>query len=152
MTTPRTCPRCGGPKWYYSPVCHLCKTPADVVVDPNPGGLCACGCGKRTTIVRSVHRLYLQGHAPSGPKRRDPADRLWEKVDKTESCWLLRGTKGYGNIHISTSPGREIKVPAHRFVYELLVGPVPDGLVLDHLCRVKNCVNPAHLEPVTNWE
>jgi hypothetical protein len=41
---------------------------------------------------------------------------------------------------------------AHRIAYELLVEPVPEGLVIDHLCRVRNCVNPAHLEPVTNEE
>ncbi len=41
---------------------------------------------------------------------------------------------------------------AHRFAYELLVGPIPDGLVIDHLCRVRHCVNPAHMEPVTRWE
>ncbi len=41
------------------------------------------------------------------------------------------------------------KVQAHRFAYELLVGPIPDGLEIDHLCRVTACVNPAHLEPVT---
>lgn len=41
---------------------------------------------------------------------------------------------------------------AHRVAYEVLVGPIPDGLTIDHLCRVKSCVNPAHLEPVTNRE
>lgn len=43
-------------------------------------------------------------------------------------------------------------VPAYRFAYEFLVGPIPDGLELDHLCRVRLCVNPAHLEPVTHAE
>lgn len=43
-------------------------------------------------------------------------------------------------------------VGAHRVVYEELVGPIPDGLMLDHLCRVRHCVNPEHLEPVTNRE
>jgi hypothetical protein len=41
---------------------------------------------------------------------------------------------------------------AHRFAYELLVGPIPEDLELDHLCRVRHCVNPAHLEPVTHLE
>lgn len=73
-------------------------------------------------------------------------DRLWSKVNKTDTCWLWTAAteKGYG---LYRHDGRLSK--AHRVVYELLVGPVPTGLDLDHLCRVRNCVNPAHLEPVT---
>lgn len=50
--------------------------------------------------------------------------------------------------------GRRSKNPksAHRYVYERLVGPIPEGLQIDHLCRNRACVNPAHMEPVTNWE
>lgn len=72
------------------------------------------------------------------------------RVTKTETCWLWIGApsgKGYGQMMID---GRRIYV--HRLAYELLVGPIPDGFQLDHLCRVKNCVNPAHLEPVTCQE
>ncbi|TDD77726.1 HNH endonuclease [Actinomadura rubrisoli] len=46
--------------------------------------------------------------------------------------------------------GERKNVVVHRFVYESLVGPIPEGLVLDHLCRVRACCNPAHLEPVTD--
>jgi hypothetical protein len=63
-------------------------------------------------------------------------------------CWEWGGERnenGYGRTHRG---GRYIG--AHRAVYELLVGPIPEGLVLDHLCRNPPCVNPAHLEPVTN--
>jgi len=69
-------------------------------------------------------------------------------IPVTESgCWLWEGNcnpKGYGRF----MSGRKTFM-AHRFVYELLKGTIPEGLQLDHLCRVHCCVNPAHLEPVT---
>lgn len=64
-------------------------------------------------------------------------------------CWLWQGAthRGYGRVcHERRS------WVAHRFFYTALVGPIPEGLTLDHLCRVRNCVNPAHLEPVTAIE
>jgi hypothetical protein len=77
----------------------------------------------------------------------DPVSRFWKNVEKTDSCWNWTGDKvfGYGRMNIKRKTVR-----AHRFGYELLVGPIPDGLVIDHLCRNRACVNPAHLEPVTN--
>ena len=65
-------------------------------------------------------------------------------------CWLWSGTldvHGYGKV----SDGSESR-GAHRWLWERLLGPVLDGLELDHLCRVKHCVNPEHLEPVTPAE
>jgi len=79
------------------------------------------------------------------------ADRFWAKVDKSDTCWTWTGSRngrGYGLFMVA--PGSCVR--AHRFAYELLVGPIPDGLQLDHLCGVKACVNPSHLEPVTNEE
>ncbi len=76
--------------------------------------------------------------------------RFWSKVDKSGDCWLwMASTKdtGYGQFFVNGT-----MVRAHRLAYELMVGPVPDGLQLDHLCRVRNCVNPEHLEPVTTQE
>lgn len=70
-------------------------------------------------------------------------------------CWLwTRGVNqaGYGYHSVPTGHQGSRTIGAHRYVYEALVGPIPDGLVLDHLCRVRHCVNPAHLEPVTNAE
>lgn len=58
---------------------------------------------------------------------------------------------GYGRIRGSVK-GVEYHFFAHRRIYEMLRGPVPDDLTLDHLCRVRHCVNPAHLEPVSNRE
>lgn len=77
-------------------------------------------------------------------------DRFRENFHVAESgCWLWGGglTYGYGRFTLN---GR--RTHAHRASYELHVGPIPVGLTLDHLCRVRNCVNPAHLEPVTNGE
>ena len=68
----------------------------------------------------------------------------------TDSYWLWNdppGTEGYAQVHYN---GRSRHV--HRLMYELLVGAVPEGLVLDHLCRERTCVRPDHLEPVTNRE
>jgi site-specific DNA-cytosine methylase len=78
--------------------------------------------------------------------------RFWSKVEKTDTCWLWRGAlneHGYGIF------GREASkdtVRAHRWAFENVVGQIPDGLDLDHLCRVRHCVRPDHLEPVTNQE
>jgi hypothetical protein len=84
--------------------------------------------------------------AKPGPKRQEPMERFTKKVSEHESgCWLWTGSgvKGYGQFWDG-----ERLVLAHRFAFEALSGPIPDGMVLDHLCRTKACVNPAHLEPV----
>lgn len=74
-------------------------------------------------------------------------DRFWSKVDPTPSgCWIwtayLNG-KGYGKFKWE---GRMAQ--AHRVSYEVLVGPIPDGMEIDHTCRTRACVNPTHLEVV----
>ena len=71
-------------------------------------------------------------------------------VNPATGCWewtAARQTNGYGSVGV---PGEKRTALAHRYVYELLVGPIADGLQIDHLCRVKHCVNPEHLEPVTH--
>lgn len=87
------------------------------------------------------------------PRRTRPLlERLWERVDKTETCWVWTGptTDGYGVIGAGGRGGATLRT--HRVAYEALTGPIPDGLEVDHLCKVRNCVNPAHLEPVTSAE
>ncbi len=81
--------------------------------------------------------------------------RFWKKVavEGGSGCWLWTAAKysnGYGAFYPSGKPRRSAL--AHRYAYRHLIGEVPDGLDLDHLCRVRNCVNPAHLEPVTRSE
>lgn len=79
--------------------------------------------------------------------------RLESKIREDESgCWIWTGyvgPHGYGMIHVSWNAGTSMPAVAHRVSYELNVGPIPEGLVLDHLCKVRACVNPAHLEPVS---
>ena len=76
---------------------------------------------------------------------------MMKKIDKTVSCWEWTGhrtPKGYGRYG-RAGDGRGL---AHVLVYQHLVGPIPEGLELDHLCRNRGCVNPDHLEPVTHAE
>ena len=82
---------------------------------------------------------------------RPEIDRFWEKVEKTNTCWLWKARisrLGYGEF--STYTRKSVK--AHRYAYVLMKGPIPEGKELDHLCRNRSCVNPEHLEAVTHRE
>lgn len=83
--------------------------------------------------------------------RGTPEERFWAKVVKTDTCWLWTGAQkkaGYGRFRVN----KERVVLAHRFAYELLIGSVPDGEELDHVCMVKQCVRPdgRHVQSVTH--
>lgn len=88
-------------------------------------------------------------------QRKPIAERFWPKVDvrTADECWpwlAWLDRHGYGMI---SRGGRGNGMAfAHRVAYEICVGPIPDGLEIDHLCRNPSCVNPAHLEPVTHIE
>lgn len=101
------------------------------------------------------HSATLARLAKAGIRRRpqrryvrDLRQRVLAAITATPTgCWQWTGTvtdQGYGTIWVN---GKNRK--AHRVTYEMFVGPIPDGLTLDHLCRNRPCVNPEHLEPVT---
>jgi hypothetical protein len=90
--------------------------------------------------------------APLGRTGRPPVaalDRFAKFVDVDGDCWEWQGyisTNGYGQFRGDPKGSQGL---AHRWAYELLVGPIPKGLQIDHLCRNRACVNPDHLEAVT---
>jgi hypothetical protein len=97
----------------------------------------------------SAHYMrWKRTGSPEGTNRKSPEERFWLYVDRSrQGCWRWIGslsTHGYGQLSVNKRP-----VFAHRFSYELHTGPIPKGLDIDHLCRVRNCVNPQHLEAVT---
>ncbi|MFO7180891.1 MAG: HNH endonuclease signature motif containing protein [Pseudomonadota bacterium] len=82
---------------------------------------------------------------PLSPERR--AQRFWEKVEKTDTCWIWTGTKlqhGYGALD-TRRHGKRIVIRAHRFAWELTYGPIPEGLHVLHECDNPSCVRPEHL-------
>lgn len=100
--------------------------------------LCACGCNQHVILPTAT---YLRGHH----WKPTYESRFWSKVNKTENCWLWTGsltTKGYGQYGLNNKR-------AHRLAWFFTYGtwPAQDGL--DHLCRIRHCVNPAHLEEVS---
>lgn len=119
-------------------------------------GLCHCGCGEKTKVAPRTssrygwikgHPLpYLRGHAAW--KDRGPR---W--VEDPNGCWIWQRSLNNQGYPIGTFArfGKKTAL-AHRVMYEQQVGPIPQGLELDHTCRVPACVNPSHLEPVTQRE
>jgi hypothetical protein len=83
---------------------------------------------------------------------------FWSNVNKTESCWIWEGlnftTHGntYGYINVPNINGKNRSIVAHRYLYILIGKEIPEGFVIDHLCRNGLCVNPDHLEAVSNIE
>lgn len=122
------------------------------------------GCTNRHQAHGLCNTHYMRKKRYGDPlglaPRATATERFWKKVDKAGAlpanrpdlgpCWEWTSShaQGYGRFRIT----EQQFVPAHRYAYELLVGRVPGGLELDHLCRNRGCVNPAHLEPVTHRE
>ncbi len=77
-------------------------------------------------------------------------ERFWSKVDKTDECWLWTAATVTGYGYFGVGRRGEGGVLAHRFSWELVNGPIPEGMQIDHRCHVRRCVNPAHLRLVTD--
>jgi hypothetical protein len=136
--TDRTCSIAGCERKHYGlGLCQLHWRKLRQFGDPL-GGATPCveqGCAgpHQHRGVCDLHRFMLKVHH-----------------DPDSGCWVWQGDKGdrgYGRFK-----SEKRRFAAHRWSYEHFVGPIPDGLVLDHLCRVHACVNPAHLEAVTQQE
>ena len=114
-----------------------------------PYGYCHCGCGEKTSIskgtgpgtgVKGEPRIFKRGHYRRG--------HLSYTVDPETGCWVWDGhcnASGYGQFRLGSA---KMKL-AHRYYYELLVGPISEGHDLHHICENPKCVNPAHLEPLS---
>lgn len=114
---------------------------------------CVKGCdrpsGRTIRDGGMCHTHYSQQLRIRGPLGRTSLrERLLSRlvIDPDSDCvlWTGQRVRGYGRISVNSRTA-----PVHRVMYELFAGPVPEGLTLDHLCRVRNCANVAHLEPVT---
>ena len=116
--------------------------------------LCECGCGGKTSVatrnwysrgvLKGEHFKYIKGHSSRGLGKNS------YYVEDSNGCWIWQGYSdkdGYGTIGIKNKVKK-----AHRVYYEKYIGPIPEGLQLDHLCRNPSCVNPKHLEPVSAAE
>lgn len=112
-------------------------------MNAEPFGLCQCGCGEQTATRDGRPRRFRAGH---NVRMRG---ELWVVTDTgyETPCWLWsRGLQSAGYAKRTLGHGSTL---VHRQHYEAKYGPVPVGLDLDHLCRVRHCVNPDHVEPAT---
>lgn len=98
-------------------------------------------CDRRITRHGDPARCYFD---------LDLAERLKASFVVEGECWIWQKALNAGGYGVSWDGERT--VVAHRLAYETFIGPIPEGLHLDHLCRVRACINPAHLEPVTQAE
>jgi hypothetical protein len=178
-SSPRACAECGGPIEGRRASAIYCSRACNRRVvnrkngskrasrDTEPCAVDGCSRNRRSKGLCHKHYEHQRVHGTVAPKViiGDDKARLLAKLDRHAPtlernvhlgpCWIFTGVinpqTGYGNFRYD----RHAKNPgfiAHRAAYQLLVGPIPEGLQIDHLCRNRACCNPAHLEPVTAAE
>lgn len=113
-------------------------------------------CGSRVLArgwcQRHYARWYRHGTTELRPRSLvDPIATFLDRLEIGPSCWTYAGGH-HANGYVAHSLGGSGAAYGHRFAYELFVGPIADGLVIDHLCNNKGCVNPDHLQAVTQGE
>jgi hypothetical protein len=115
--------------------------------------ICALeGCEDNQKGLGYCNRHYKKfkryGDANYSAFHLTPSERFWARVDKSRDCWLWTGclnNKGYGIFNMGSGK----RVLTHRFSYEDASGPIPEGMVIDHVCHVMSCCNPQHLRVST---
>jgi HNH endonuclease len=125
-----------------------------------PDGVCWCGCGKPTKkasqswphlgVLKGEYHRFCKNHFPYCDVPEYVEEMRSEVLTITTPCWIWQraiNKPGYGAVHRREEGKSRL---AHQMMYERHKGPVPEGCILDHLCRVRSCVNPDHLEPVTH--
>lgn len=119
--------------------------------------LCECGCGQQTRLasITNTKRGWTKGkplrfvHGHTGGTTTRLRVRVTDRGYLTP-CWIWRGVLDIDGYGVVRRAGRKYR--AHRLSYEIAGRVIPEGYVLDHLCRTRGCVNPDHLEAITNVE
>ena len=124
-----------------------------VELAPRPVVACSAdGCGKRRYSKGLCQVHYQRARRGGGLELNQVslAERITSRIETVGDCWVWQGApgrNGYGRISV-----RNRLEYVHRVAYEQFIGPIPAGLTIDHLCMVRLCVNPDHLEPVSRAE
>lgn len=145
-------------KGYCAPHYHRMHKYGDTFLGTRPGNQCTFpGCVNRAgsmDICKSHRRQRNQGRPLTALKPnlagRTIADRMESQTDRSGDCWEWLGARiaaGYGCLNVG---GRSVR--AHRVAYELAIGPIPEGAVIDHKCHNPGCVRPQHLQAVSQKE